>query len=104
FLCICARPLADTERQRKNDRGEKPRLPAQLADPIMNVLKYAFHSGPPSHGNDLAYFSQDSQHADDLWVTDFQFHQPRRLTHLNPLLHDHEMGATKLIDFGSTCR
>jgi dipeptidyl aminopeptidase/acylaminoacyl peptidase len=51
--------------------------------------------------NRLAYFSQDSQHYDDLWVTDSEFCNPKRLTHLNPQLDKYQMGAARLIEWRS---
>jgi len=38
------------------------------------------------NGSELVYFSQDSQHYDDLWISDFTFRSPQRLTHINPAL------------------
>jgi dipeptidyl aminopeptidase/acylaminoacyl peptidase len=49
----------------------------------------------------LAYFSQDFKHYDDLWLTDAQFHTPKRLTNLNPQLDKYQMGAARLIEWRS---
>lgn len=52
-------------------------------------------------GKDLVYLSQDSQHYDDLWLTDAGFGNARRLTQLNPQFDNHRLGATRLIEWRS---
>jgi dipeptidyl aminopeptidase/acylaminoacyl peptidase len=49
--------------------------------------------------NKVAYFAEDGQHSDDLWLTDPDFQKPRRWTHLNPQLEKYAMGATRLIEW-----
>lgn len=51
--------------------------------------------------DDLAYFSQDSQHYNDLWLTDASFDNPRRLTQLNPQFDQDRLGTTRLIEWRS---
>lgn len=47
----------------------------------------------------VAFSSQDAQHAPDLWVSDFEFHNPHQLTHLNPQFDGLEMGSPCLVDW-----
>jgi dipeptidyl aminopeptidase/acylaminoacyl peptidase len=51
--------------------------------------------------NDLVYLSQDSQHYDDLWLTDAGFGNPRRLTQLNPQFDKRRLGTTRLVEWRS---
>ena len=48
-----------------------------------------------------AYIAEDATHAADLWITDEEFANPRRLTRLNPELDKYEMGGTRLIEWQS---
>jgi dipeptidyl aminopeptidase/acylaminoacyl peptidase len=64
----------------------------------VNTFEHVF--GQPK-GTGLVYFSQDSQHFDELWLTDSKFRSPRQLTHLNPQLDKYQMGATRLIEWRS---
>ncbi len=54
-----------------------------------------------SRTDQITYFSQDAQHAVDLWITDSSFFNRRRLTHLNPQLDSHPMAEARLIDWNS---
>jgi dipeptidyl aminopeptidase/acylaminoacyl peptidase len=49
-----------------------------------------------SDGNLLAFFSQDAQHPQELWLTSPDFRNARRLTHINPRLDKYQFGATRL--------
>jgi dipeptidyl aminopeptidase/acylaminoacyl peptidase len=59
------------------------------------------HVSAVPNGKELVYFSQDSQHYDDLWISDFNFRSPRRLTHLNPPLDRYPMGKARLVEWRS---
>jgi dipeptidyl aminopeptidase/acylaminoacyl peptidase len=50
-------------------------------------------------GMRFAYFSQDSRHDMDLWLTNPSFTSPRRLTHLNPQFDRHELGNARLVEW-----
>lgn len=50
-------------------------------------------------GRELAFFAEDAQHSPDLWVTDEAFHEPARVTHLNPQYDSYVMGRPELIDW-----
>jgi dipeptidyl aminopeptidase/acylaminoacyl peptidase len=51
------------------------------------------------NGRRVAYFSEDSQHASDLWISDSGFQSLQRLTHLNPQFDGYKMGVVRLIDW-----
>lgn len=50
-------------------------------------------------GRELAFFAEDAQHSPDLWVTDEDFHEPSRVTNLNPQYDSYVMGRPELIDW-----
>lgn len=50
-------------------------------------------------GQELAFFAEDAQHSPDLWVTDEAFHQPSRVTNLNPQYDHYVMGRPELVDW-----
>jgi len=50
-------------------------------------------------GQRVAYFSEDARNPSDLWISDYRFIHPRRLTRLNPQFEEHWMGAARLIDW-----
>jgi dipeptidyl aminopeptidase/acylaminoacyl peptidase len=52
-------------------------------------------------GRHIVYVGQDAQHCEDVWITDHDFRQPRKLTRINPKLDDYQMGASRLIDWKS---
>lgn len=52
-------------------------------------------------GRQFVYFSQDAQHDWDLWLTDADFDNPRRLTHINPQFDGRRMGAARLVEWRS---
>ena len=47
----------------------------------------------------VAYFSEDSQHDSNVWVSDSSFRTPKQLTHLNPQFEKYRFGAVRLIDW-----
>ncbi len=49
----------------------------------------------------VAYIKQGAQHSEDIWISDVDFQNPRRLTCLNPLLDATSMGASRLIEWRS---
>jgi len=59
------------------------------------------HVSAVPNGSELVYFSQDSQHYDDLWISDFTFRSPQRLTHINPALDRYEFGKARLVEWRS---
>lgn len=50
-------------------------------------------------GKRVAYFAEDSQHDEDLWISDVTFQNPWRLTHLNPQFDKHKLGAAQPIEW-----
>jgi dipeptidyl aminopeptidase/acylaminoacyl peptidase len=52
-------------------------------------------------GRHVAYISEDAQHAPDLWVSDWAFSRPHRVTQLNPQFQKYKMGAPMLVDWRS---
>lgn len=54
-------------------------------------------SDPKDSG--LAYFSQDSERPEDLWIADSDFRNPLRLTDLNPQLEGYRMGTVRLVQW-----
>jgi fermentation-respiration switch protein FrsA (DUF1100 family) len=47
----------------------------------------------------VAYFSEDSQHDSNVWVSDSTFRTTKQLTHLNPQFEKYRFGAVRLIDW-----
>ena len=47
----------------------------------------------------VAYFSEDSQHDSDIWVSDPSFRTAKQLTRLNPQFAKYQLGAVRLIDW-----
>jgi len=54
-----------------------------------------------SDGRQFVYFSQDSQHDWDLWLTGADFKNPQHLTHINPQFDRYLLGAARLIEWRS---
>lgn len=52
-------------------------------------------------GKLLAFFSEDAQHGQELWLTSPDFANVRRLTHINPQLDEYQMGTAQLIGWRS---
>jgi len=52
-------------------------------------------------GKLVAFFLQDAQHAQELWLAAPNLHNARRLTHINPQLDKYQMGAARLIEWRS---
>jgi dipeptidyl aminopeptidase/acylaminoacyl peptidase len=50
-------------------------------------------------GKYLAYIAEDSQHDEDLWISDATFQSPSRLTHLNQQFDKYRMGSARLLDW-----
>ena len=50
-------------------------------------------------GKYLAYIAEDSQHDEDLWISDATFQSPSRLTHLNQQFDKYKMGSARLLDW-----
>lgn len=51
------------------------------------------------NGKEMAYFVEDAQHEEDLWVSSPSFQSLRRLTCLNPQFDMYKLGAARLIDW-----
>lgn len=47
----------------------------------------------------VVYFTEDAQHDSDLWISDFDFRNTRRLTHLNSQFDKYRMGSARLIQW-----
>lgn len=47
----------------------------------------------------VVFQAQDIQTSPDLWITDKDFHNPRRLTRINPQLERYAMGTSRLIEW-----
>lgn len=54
-----------------------------------------------SDGRKIAYFASDAQRDNDMWLTEADFTESRRLTHLNPQFDKYEMGTARLIQWRS---
>jgi dipeptidyl aminopeptidase/acylaminoacyl peptidase len=52
-------------------------------------------------GRLLAFFSEDVQHGQEIWLASTDFSNERRLTHINPQLDEYQMGAAQLIEWRS---
>jgi len=50
-------------------------------------------------GHWAAYFAEDAQHSQDLWLSNSNFPTPRRLTHLNPQFDRYRMGEVRLVSW-----
>jgi dipeptidyl aminopeptidase/acylaminoacyl peptidase len=50
-------------------------------------------------GQRVAYFSEDAEHASDLWANTPGFETARRLTHLNPQFDAYKMGVVRVVDW-----
>lgn len=50
-------------------------------------------------GHWAAYFAEDAQHSQDLWLSNSSFQSPRRLTHLNPQFDKYRMGEMRLVNW-----
>ncbi len=50
-----------------------------------------------SDGRKIAYFASDAEHDNDLWLTDANFKEFRRLTHINPQFDNYQMGVARLV-------
>src|SRR5260370_42505365 len=50
-------------------------------------------------GKRLAYFAEDSQHENNLWVSDAGFENTHQLTHLNPQLDAYRMGSARVVEW-----
>jgi dipeptidyl aminopeptidase/acylaminoacyl peptidase len=52
-------------------------------------------------GKLATFFREDVQHAQELWLASQTFQDVRRLTHINPQLDGHQMGAGQLVEWQS---
>lgn len=50
-------------------------------------------------GKLVAFFLEDAENAQELWLASPNFRDPRRLTHINPQLDKYQMGASRLIEW-----
>ncbi|MGH9712835.1 MAG: prolyl oligopeptidase family serine peptidase [Candidatus Acidiferrales bacterium] len=50
-------------------------------------------------GKQFAFVAEDARHADDLWITDADFHNARRITAVAPVFDQYELGDSRLIDW-----
>ena len=49
------------------------------------------------NGRAVFYFAEDAGHEQELWVTNRQFQEQRRLSHLNPQFDEHALGTARLV-------
>lgn len=47
----------------------------------------------------FAYFAEDAQHDNEIWVSDADFGNPRQVTHQNPQFEKYKMGPARLINW-----
>jgi dipeptidyl aminopeptidase/acylaminoacyl peptidase len=47
----------------------------------------------------IAYFAEDSQHDNEIWLSDVDFQNPQQITHLNPQFERYKLGSARLIDW-----
>lgn len=52
-------------------------------------------------GKLVAFFAEDAQHSQELWLAHPDFRDPRRLTHINPQLDNYQFGESRLIAWRS---
>jgi dipeptidyl aminopeptidase/acylaminoacyl peptidase len=52
-----------------------------------------------SGGQTIGYYSEDAQNAEEIWISDAEVRNARKLTHLNPQFENYKMGEAKLIDW-----
>ncbi len=57
--------------------------------------------GASPDGKLVAFFLEDAQHAQELWLAGPDFRNVRRLTHINPQLDKYQMGAARLVAWQS---
>jgi len=50
-------------------------------------------------GRHVVYVYESAGQSSDLWIAGVDFHEPRRLTHINPQLDAYAFGKSRLIDF-----
>jgi dipeptidyl aminopeptidase/acylaminoacyl peptidase len=55
------------------------------------------HFAVTPDGKQIAYYSEDAQHGEDLWISDSTFQNPSRLTHLNEQFDRYRTGEARLI-------
>jgi dipeptidyl aminopeptidase/acylaminoacyl peptidase len=56
---------------------------------------------PSPDGKLVAFFAEDAQHSQELWLASPDFHNPRRLTLINPQLDKYQLGSARLISWRS---
>ena len=52
-------------------------------------------------GQRVIYTKEDAQHCPDIWIAGVDFHNPRRLTHINQSLDAVVMGTSQIIEWRS---
>ena len=50
-------------------------------------------------GRKVAYAAEDAEHGSNLWLSDWAFKGPRRITYLNPQFDKYKLGAARLIEW-----
>jgi dipeptidyl aminopeptidase/acylaminoacyl peptidase len=67
-----------------------------------------YYYDPPAYGQAVSddgqrvvYLAQDTQHGQDLWLTDPEFRNLKRITQINPQLEKYKMGSARLIEWRS---
>lgn len=49
----------------------------------------------------LAFPSQDAEHAEDIWISSAELRELRQLTHVNPQFEKHDLGTARLVEWWS---
>ena len=74
----------------------------QLIEEDIDCGRYtAFTIDISDDGQRVIYTKEDAQHCPDIWIAGVDFHNPRRLTHINQSLDAVVMGTSQIIEWRS---
>ena len=74
----------------------------QLIEEDIDCGRYtAFTIDISDDGQRVIYTKEDAQHCPDIWIASVDFHNPRRLTHINQSLDAVVMGTSQIIEWRS---
>jgi dipeptidyl aminopeptidase/acylaminoacyl peptidase len=68
-------------------------------DRYFGGIHTVFNVDVAADGQTIVFQAQDVQTSPDLWITDKDFHYPKRLTRINPQLERYDMGTSRLIEW-----
>ena len=71
----------------------------KLAEEDKFIGSPAFYIDVSDNGSKIVYLSQDGQTSEDVWISNTNFTERRRLTNINPQLDKYVMGKTQLIEW-----